>query len=305
MGSYGTSAANTNMGIDLVEMDRKVREMWASRWLAPAVTAGSLPRVPQMATLPTAQIAYEGRLVYVPYAGGTAGKFYICLLAADGTTWNWQQCDNTSAADLSGNNFLVGTANASLPSAIVAGATPAGELAGTWASPTVATTHSGSKHAWALRGFNTVEVTTASTSAVDLLTISSLSIPVTNGVIIEGVARKSAGGSWAALGLKVNSTVTVEAANGSGSVWLANTVNQAQDGAFRVEITPRSANYLHGGFSSWLNSVATTFNAMGSITSTAAMPNATITSLTLRGISGFATTTLGVQEVAIYEVLYS
>lgn len=46
-----------------------------------------------------------------------------------------------------GADYLVGTANASLSAEIVVGTTPGGELGGTWASPTVDTTHSGSSHA--------------------------------------------------------------------------------------------------------------------------------------------------------------
>lgn len=44
-------------------------------------------------------------------------------------------------------DYLVGTANATLSAEIVVGASPGGELGGTWASPTVDATHSGSSHA--------------------------------------------------------------------------------------------------------------------------------------------------------------
>lgn len=44
-------------------------------------------------------------------------------------------------------NYLVGTANGSLSAEIVVGTSPGGELGGTWASPTVDATHSGSSHA--------------------------------------------------------------------------------------------------------------------------------------------------------------
>jgi hypothetical protein len=43
-------------------------------------------------------------------------------------------------------DYLVGTASAGLSAEIVVGTTPGGELGGTWASPTVDTTHSGSAH---------------------------------------------------------------------------------------------------------------------------------------------------------------
>lgn len=44
-------------------------------------------------------------------------------------------------------DYLVGTANAGLSAEIVVGTSPGGELGGTWASPTVDATHSGSSHA--------------------------------------------------------------------------------------------------------------------------------------------------------------
>ena len=43
-------------------------------------------------------------------------------------------------------DYLVGTAQGGLSAEIVVGTTPGGELGGTWASPTVDATHSGSAH---------------------------------------------------------------------------------------------------------------------------------------------------------------
>lgn len=43
-------------------------------------------------------------------------------------------------------DYLVGTADATLSAEIVVGTSPGGELGGTWASPTVDATHSGSAH---------------------------------------------------------------------------------------------------------------------------------------------------------------
>jgi hypothetical protein len=43
-------------------------------------------------------------------------------------------------------DYLVGTAQGGLSAEIVVGTTPGGELGGTWASPTVDATHSGSTH---------------------------------------------------------------------------------------------------------------------------------------------------------------
>lgn len=49
-------------------------------------------------------------------------------------------------APANGVDYLVGTTTTSLGNEIVVGTTPGGELGGTWASPTVDTTHSGSAH---------------------------------------------------------------------------------------------------------------------------------------------------------------
>src|SRR4029079_12408274 len=49
-----------------------------------------------------------------------------------------------SGVDLTGIDFLVGTASGLLSAEIAVGTTPGGELGGTWASPTVDATHSGS-----------------------------------------------------------------------------------------------------------------------------------------------------------------
>lgn len=64
--------------------------------------------------------------------------------------WNDEHEVVITAADISaapvGADYLVGTTQAGLSSEIVVGTSPGGELGGTWASPTVDTTHSGSSH---------------------------------------------------------------------------------------------------------------------------------------------------------------
>jgi len=49
--------------------------------------------------------------------------------------WEWQTCSSGGAP--TDADYLVGTTNASLSAEIVAGATPGGELGGTWDSPTI------------------------------------------------------------------------------------------------------------------------------------------------------------------------
>ena len=66
-------------------------------------------------------------------------------------------------------DYLVGTADGTLSAEIVVGTTPGGELGGTWASPTVDATHSGSAHITAA-GFGIVGLPTP---AVSLTTASA------------------------------------------------------------------------------------------------------------------------------------
>jgi hypothetical protein len=85
-----------------------------------------------------------------------ARRFLVTSLSDPPTDGEYAVYDSASdtfvgAAGASGAptdaDYLVGTTNAGLSAEIVVGATPQGELGGTWASPTVDATHSGSTHA--------------------------------------------------------------------------------------------------------------------------------------------------------------
>jgi len=67
---------------------------------------------------------------------------------------------NIAVLGLDGN-FLVGTTNPELPNEIVVGTIPGGELGGTWANPTVDTTHAGSSHLTVLSQMTDVEIGSA------------------------------------------------------------------------------------------------------------------------------------------------
>lgn len=76
-------------------------------------------------------------------AGGTAGQVPVKQSGTDyDIDWEDQSGGGVTDAD-----YLVGTAHAGLSAEIVVGTSPGGELGGTWASPTVDATHSGSSHA--------------------------------------------------------------------------------------------------------------------------------------------------------------
>lgn len=71
-------------------------------------------------------------------------------------------------------DYLVGTANGSLSAEIVVGTTPGGELGGTWASPTVDATHSGSTHAATQAAAESTAATALSGHAADTTSIHGI-----------------------------------------------------------------------------------------------------------------------------------
>ena len=88
------------------------------------------------------------------YQDGTNSFIQIYSLATG--TWDTLSPDAVAAALYApiGADYLVGSANASLTGEIAVGTTPGGELGGTWASPTVDATHSGSAHVTAHSGLS-------------------------------------------------------------------------------------------------------------------------------------------------------
>jgi len=70
-------------------------------------------------------------------------------------------------------DYLVGTANPNLSNEIAVGASPGGELSGTWASPTVEGTHSGSAHHAESHNVASHNDTTATGTELETLTDGS------------------------------------------------------------------------------------------------------------------------------------
>ncbi len=151
-------------------------------------------------------------------------------------------------------------------------------------------------------GSNTTEQTTTSTSAVDLVTISGLSIPATSPVMIVGNWRKTAGAAAAVgFGLKVNSTVVGEASVSSPIVANSTAANEAQTGGFVVFLMPRRTNYQGGAFG-FYNQRRGATSSGNTPANDADIPIATITSIALRAISGSASVTAAITDVRVYEM---
>lgn len=163
-----------------------------------------------------------------------------------------------------------------------------------------------------LVGYSDTATATISTTAVDLVTISSLSIPVGFTVRVEFNYRKTATAAQAvAFGIKVNSTIVQEATVSAG-VPRSSASNQAENGMAIYKIMPRSStNYTSGAWwdfatyvtSSGFNaaSLAQDISAGGFTRSLSApMPNATITSIAIRAINGTSNNNAEVTAVRVY-----
>lgn len=105
-------------------------------------------------------------------------------------------------------DYLVGTASGSLSAEIAVGTTPGGELGGTWASPTVDATHSGSSHA-------SVQAAAEATAA------AALSAHASDTTGIHGISDTSAletsAGAQAKVDTHVNDTSAAHAASAIGN----------------------------------------------------------------------------------------
>lgn len=71
-------------------------------------------------------------------------------------------------------DYLVGTAQAGLSAEIVVGATPGGELGGTWAAPTVDASHSGSTHAAVQTAAETTAASALATHEADTTVVHGI-----------------------------------------------------------------------------------------------------------------------------------
>ncbi len=116
------------------------------------------------------------------------------VLSPDGTGGvEWVAAPSTGAP--TNADYLVGTANGSLSAEIVVGTTPGGELGGTWASPTVDGTHSGSAHSdFIAKAIVDVKGDIIAATAAD--TVARVAVG-SNGQFLKADSTATAGVSWA------------------------------------------------------------------------------------------------------------
>jgi len=141
---------------------------------------GGLPLIPQRTALPTASADFQGLIIYIPGASGVADGAYICEKAAAGS-YSWVPLDTNAGAGLTAVDFLVGTATGLLSGEIAVGTTPGGELGGTWASPTVDATHSGSAHHSHSGSNNNSSASPTMTTALTTYDITGASVTLVTG----------------------------------------------------------------------------------------------------------------------------
>jgi hypothetical protein len=171
-------------------------------------------------------------------------------------------------------------------------------------------------NAWAVvasaitrEGGDSTEATTTSTSAVDLLAASSLTIGATEPFLQMHNGRKTSGAAnYTPCGYKMNSTTIGEATGSNVRGWYSSGTNQAEDGGAWAIMGPRVTNYqafsrglrsshISGTNAAGINGTAAHLSQM---TTDAVMPIATVTDFVIRGLTLNASNTLGADELQLY-----
>lgn len=147
-------------------------------------------------------------------------------------------------------------------------------------------------------GGNTTEVTTTSTTVVDLIAVSSLSIGASIPFLVILVFRTTAGAiADAFLGFKINTTVVMSAAVGG----ISNTgANQAESGQVIFNGRGTADPYLRVGGAIYGMGGGTTQIGLQIGPDNANFPTAPLTDIVSLGVVSNAAISLGSDEMHVY-----
>ncbi len=141
-----------------------------------------------------------------------------------------------------------------------------------------------------LEGSNLTEATTVSASAVDLLSVTGLSIPAATPILIICSIRRTAAGGNALIGLKLNATEVRSIETWDG-------VSEAMSALYIVWVGSRVANYLRSGYARVKGAgSAALFSPLDTD-----LPTATITDVVIRAAVG-ASSTVGAATLRVYSL---
>lgn len=173
------------------------------------------------------------------------------------------------------------------------------------------------ENAWIPVASSSTAQSTTSTAAVDLLTLTPTNaIGINDWALVQFECRKQAlAAQLVSFGLKVNATTVLEASATTGHTRpRSSATNQAECGFVQFLIPPRStANYGTGLLANWgffkvadgnptstiLGKVA---GAEGEAAAAAAIPNAAITSVTIRAINATTSNAAEVKNAVLYQL---
>ena len=173
---YLRSTDHATKGSVFVENGSELKPESTSAFILPQVGAGT-----------PSHTAPEGTM----YWDSTNNLFYVNNNGATA----WTAVGSGSAAPVDAT-YLTTTANGTLTNEVVVGATPGGELGGTWASPTVDGTHSGSAHSdFIAKAFMAAKGDLIGASANDTPVILSVG---SNGTLLMAASGETSGLKWGA-----------------------------------------------------------------------------------------------------------
>ena len=158
-------------------------------------------------------------------------------------------------------------------------------------------------------GSQTTDAGTTSTSAVDLLSVSSLSIAATTHIWAAASVRQTANsGRVVGFGIKLNTTVISEAEssyNQSDLLWVGEQ-SVAISGAFLMHMGSRVANFLDGKTRMSSRAKSSTILDLGmSLRADNNMPTATITAVVTRAVCQATAIAAAADEMHVYTLAVS